>query len=110
MRLTLCTRIRHSIGTENLVPKEVNYSKIAIRMTVMNKVQFLLASEPRKPLEPRSLNVIFLVEKDSPHLTLFAPLSRAREAAPFPARSDADRPAPASWAALRLLADVDISF
>jgi len=31
---------------------------------VMNKVQFLLASEPRKPLEPRSLNVIFLVEKD----------------------------------------------
>jgi hypothetical protein len=31
---------------------------------VMNKVQFLLASEPRKPLKPRSLNVIFLVEKD----------------------------------------------
>jgi hypothetical protein len=36
--------------------------------------------------------------------------SRAREAAPIPARSDADRPAPAGWAALRLLADVDISF
>jgi len=28
----------------------VNYTKIAIRVTVMNKVQFLLASEPRKPL------------------------------------------------------------
>ena len=43
-------------------------------------------------------------------LTLFAALTRARETAPIPARSDADRPAPAGWAALRLLADVDISF
>jgi hypothetical protein len=64
VRLMLCTRIRHSIGTENLVPEEVNYTKIAIRVTVMNKVQFLLASEPRKPLKLRSLYVIFLVEKD----------------------------------------------
>jgi len=64
MRLILCTRIRPSIGTENLIPEEVNYTKIAIRVTVMNKVQCLLASEPRKPLEPRSLYVIFLVEKD----------------------------------------------
>ena len=60
----LCTRIRHLIGTKNLVPEEVNYTKIAIRVTVMNKVQFLLASEPRKPLKLRSLYVIFLVEKD----------------------------------------------
>jgi len=30
----------------------------------MNEVQFLLASEPRKPLKPRSIYVIFLVEKD----------------------------------------------
>jgi hypothetical protein len=30
----------------------------------MNKVQLLLASEPRKPLKLRSLYVIFLVEKD----------------------------------------------
>jgi len=59
-----CAGIRPSIGTENPIPEEVNYSKITIRVTVMNKVQFLLASEPRKPLEPRSLNVIFLVEKD----------------------------------------------
>ena len=43
-------------------------------------------------------------------LTLLAALTRAREAAPIPARSDADRPAPAGSAALRLLADVDISF
>jgi hypothetical protein len=42
----------------------VNYTKITIRVTVMNKVQFLLASEPRKPLKPRSLYVIFPVEKD----------------------------------------------
>ena len=60
----LCTCIRPSIGTENLVPEEVNHTKIAVRVTVMNKVQFLLASEPRKPLKPRSLYVIFLVEKD----------------------------------------------
>ena len=64
VRLMLCTRIRHLIGTKNLVPEEVNYTKIAIRVTVMNKVQFLLASEPREPLKPRSLYVIFLVEKD----------------------------------------------
>jgi hypothetical protein len=42
----------------------VNYTKITIRVTVMNEVQFLLASEPREPLKPRSLYVIFLVEKD----------------------------------------------
>jgi hypothetical protein len=64
MRLMLSPRIRHSIGTENFVPEEVNYTKVAIRVTVMNKVQFLPASEPRKPLKPRSLYVIFLVEKD----------------------------------------------
>jgi hypothetical protein len=60
----LCTCIRPSIGTENLVPEEVNYTKIAVRVTVMNEVQFLLASEPRKPLKPRPLYVIFLVEKN----------------------------------------------
>ena len=43
-------------------------------------------------------------------LTGIAALTRARETAPIPARSDADRPAPAGWAALRLLADVDIYF
>jgi hypothetical protein len=42
-------------------------------------------------------------------LTMLAVVTRARETAPIPARSDADRPAPAGWAALRLLADVDIS-
>src|SRR5467141_1198806 len=31
---------------------------------VMNEVQFLFASEPCKPLKPRSLYVVFLVEKD----------------------------------------------
>jgi hypothetical protein len=55
MRLILCTAIRASIGAENLIPEEVNYTKITVRVAVMNKVQFLLASEPCKPLEPRSL-------------------------------------------------------
>ena len=35
---------------------------------------------------------------------MLAVVTRAREAVPIPARSDADRPAPAGWAALRLLA------
>ena len=30
----------------------------------MNEVQFLFASKPCKPLKPRPLYVIFLVEKD----------------------------------------------
>jgi hypothetical protein len=55
MRLILFTAIRASIGAENLIPEEVNYTKITVRVAVMNKVQFLLASEPCKPLEPRSL-------------------------------------------------------
>ena len=46
MRLILCTAIRASIGAENLIPEEVNYTKITVRVAVMNKVQFLLASEP----------------------------------------------------------------
>ena len=41
-------------------------------------------------------------------LTELSALTRAREAAPIPASSEADRPAPASWSALRPLADVDI--
>jgi len=64
LRPILCVEIRPSIGAKNLIPEEVNYTKITIRVTVMNKVQFLLASEPREPLKPRSLHVIFLVKKD----------------------------------------------
>ena len=55
MRLILCTAIGASIGAKNLIPEEMNYTKITIRVTVMNKVQLLLASEPRKPLKARSL-------------------------------------------------------
>ena len=60
---------------------------------------------------PRSLSAAD--QKDQRNLAALIILSaftRTREAAPIPARSDADRPAPAGWAALRLLADVDISF
>jgi hypothetical protein len=64
LRPILCAEIRPSISTKNLIPEEVNYTKITIRVTVMNKVQFLLASEPREPLKPRSLHVILLIEKD----------------------------------------------
>jgi hypothetical protein len=43
-------------------------------------------------------------------LIILSAFTRTRKAAPIPASSDADRPAPAGWVALRLLADVDISF
>ena len=63
IRLSLSS-IRHSIGAENPIPEEMDHREIAVRMPVMNEVQFLFASEPRKPLKPRSLYVVFLVEKD----------------------------------------------
>ena len=63
---------------------------------------------------PRSLSAAAAAaRKDQRNLAAFtalAALTRAREGPPIPARSDADRPAPAGSAALRLLADVDSSF
>jgi hypothetical protein len=55
---------RPSIGTENPIPEEIDHRKIAVRMPVMSEVKFLHPSKPRKPLKPRSLNVVFLVKKD----------------------------------------------
>ena len=64
---------------------------------------------------PGNLGVVFQTMLKNatrlcPALIMLAALTRAHEAAPIPARSDADRPAPAGSAALRLLADVDSSF
>src|SRR6202021_1071644 len=56
--------IRPSIGTENPIPEEMDHREIAVRVPVMNEVQFLFASEPCKPLKPRSPYGVFLVEKD----------------------------------------------
>src|SRR6185295_12417028 len=56
--------IRPSIGTENPIPEEMDHRKIAVRVPVMNEMQFLFPSEPCKSLKPRSLYVVFLVEKD----------------------------------------------
>src|ERR1700736_369738 len=56
--------IRPSIGTENPIPEEMDHREIVVRVPVMNEVQFLFASEPCKPLKPRSVYVVFLVEKD----------------------------------------------
>src|SRR6266852_5161518 len=63
IRLSLSS-IRPSISTENPIPEEMDHREIAVRVPVMNEVQFLFASEPCKPLHPRSLYVVFLVEKD----------------------------------------------
>ena len=42
----------------------MDHREIAVRVPMMNEVQFLFASEPCKPLQRRSLYVIFLVKKD----------------------------------------------
>jgi hypothetical protein len=42
----------------------MDHRKIAVRVAVMNKVQFLFASEPRKPQKPRSFRMVFFIEKD----------------------------------------------
>ena len=42
----------------------MDHREIAVRVSVMNEVQFLSPSEPCKPLKPRSLYVVFLVEED----------------------------------------------
>jgi hypothetical protein len=62
--LTSLCRLRPSIGTENSIPEEMDHRKIAVGMPVMNKVKFLFASEPSKPLKPRSLYVVFIVKKN----------------------------------------------
>jgi hypothetical protein len=56
--------IRTSIGTENPIPEKMDHREIAVRVPVMNEMKLLFAPEPRKPLKPRSVYVVFLVEKD----------------------------------------------
>ena len=40
----------------------MDHREIDVRMPVMNEMKFLFASEPCKPLKPRSLYVVFIVE------------------------------------------------
>jgi hypothetical protein len=56
--------IRTSIGTEEPIPKEMYHSKIAVRIPMMDKVKLLFASKPCKPLKPRPLDMILLVEEN----------------------------------------------
>jgi len=42
----------------------MDHREIAVRVPVMNEMQFLFLSEPCKSLKPRSLYVVFLVEID----------------------------------------------
>src|SRR5260370_35245989 len=63
IRLSLSS-IRTSIGTKNSIPEEMDHREIAVRVPVMNEMQLLFPSEPCKFLKPRSLYVVFLVEKD----------------------------------------------
>jgi hypothetical protein len=38
----------------------MDHREIAVRVPVMNEMQFLFPSEPRKSLKPRSLYVVFV--------------------------------------------------
>ena len=42
----------------------MDHREIAVRVPVMNEVQFLFPSEPCKPLKPRSVYVVLPIEKD----------------------------------------------
>jgi hypothetical protein len=42
----------------------MDHREIAVRVPVMNEMQFLFPPEPCKPVKSRSLYVVFLVEKD----------------------------------------------
>ena len=44
--------------------EEMDHREIAVRVPMMNEMQFLFPSEPCKSLKPRSRHVVFLVEKD----------------------------------------------
>ena len=59
--------IRPSIGTENPIPEEMDNCEIAVRVLMMNEVRFLFPSEPCKPLKPRSVYVVLLVEERYRH-------------------------------------------
>ena len=63
IRLSLPS-IRPSISTEDPIPEEMDHRKIAVRVPVMNEVQLLFSSEPCKPLKPRTLYVVLLIEED----------------------------------------------
>ena len=56
--------IRPSISTENPIPEEMDHREIAVRVPMMNEVQFLLPPEPCKLLKPRTLYVVLLIEED----------------------------------------------
>ena len=60
----ILSSVRPPIGAENPIPEEMDHREIAVRMPVMNEVQFLFPSEPCKSLKPRSHYVVFLIEKD----------------------------------------------
>jgi hypothetical protein len=56
--------IGRSVGSKNPIPEKMDHCIVAVRVPVMNEVKLLLPPEPRKPVQPRSLDMVFLVEKD----------------------------------------------
>ena len=51
------------IGSEKFIPEEMDHREITIRMSMMNKMQFLFVSEPTKSLKDRSIDVVLLVKE-----------------------------------------------
>src|SRR6266536_2548209 len=55
IRLSLSS-IRPSIGTKNPIPEEMDHREIAVRVPVMNEMQFLFPSEPCESLNHEEID------------------------------------------------------
>jgi len=56
------SRVDTAIGAEKPIPEEVDHREIAIPIAVVNEMELLLSPEPRKAAEPRSRNMILVID------------------------------------------------
>lgn len=64
VRISANILVGRAVGPKHPVPEEVNHGEVAVRMQMMGEVKLPLAPEPSKAFQTRSLDVIFLVDKD----------------------------------------------
>jgi hypothetical protein len=56
------SRVDTAIGAEKPIPEEVDHGEIAVPIAVVNEMELLLSPEPRKAAEPRSRNMILVID------------------------------------------------
>jgi len=54
------------MGAEKPIPKEIDHREIAVPMPVVNEMELLFSSEPEKAAQPRSRNMVLVVETIMP--------------------------------------------